>query len=255
MIGQAPEGYGQPNYQQQAAPVQPAPPSQQPQPMHTTFSAYQPTQPRAAPTSVPVPRSATHTQLPRLTTNEAYVHQSTPNPGSAHPLQQSQAMQQEPPAASPSIYFHHWVPPNEAKGLPQTPASKGEPLSAHPGSHISEGDYKESPRKRKAHGGHQPNPPPSAGPLYTSPSFSTTSSTSRKGAHARSRSNTSARESGDRPRSRREADPPRLRQDTSDEQRPQESLQQRDEQPERLVPVNRTDARRDERSQGGPPPA
>lgn len=243
MIGQAPEMYGQP-VAQQVVPSQPPQPTQPAPPLQTTFSAYQPAQPRSAPTSVP--RSATHTQLPRLTTNEMYVHQPPQgNPGSAHPLQQSHTIQQDQPTSSPSIYFHHWVPPGEAKGQPQTPASKGgEPHSAHPGSHLSESDYKESPRKRKAQGGHQPNPPPSAGPQWTSPSFSTVSSTSRKGGggHARSRSNTSARESESRPASRRDPDPPRSQPDTADERRPRSSSQ-----PRRPASEGHPEARRDER--------
>ncbi|TKA83268.1 hypothetical protein B0A55_00805 [Friedmanniomyces simplex] len=201
MISQAPAPYSaaQPA-QQQGMQTQAAEPMQANAPLQTTFSAYQPAIQRAAPTSAP--RSATHTQLPRLTTNEMYVHQPPPaNPGSAHPLQQTQTISQDQPASSPSIYFHHWVPPGESKGQPQTPAGKDAPLSAHPSSHVPDGDYKDSPRKRKAQGGHQPNPPPSAGPQYTSPSFS---SATRKSGHARSRSITSAKESDSRPESRRE---------------------------------------------------
>jgi len=211
----SPYGLAQPT-QQQAVPRPHAEQTQTAAPLQTTFSAYQPTTSKSGGNSTP--RSATHTQLPRLTTNEMYVHQPVQaNPGSAHPLQQSQTLQQDQPASSPSIYFHHWVPPTESsKTQPQTPAGKGdrEPHSAHPGSHRSENDYKESPRKRKAQGSHPPNPPPtSAGPAYTSPSFSTTSSTSRsKGDHARSRSNASTRDPDGRPDSRRgrpQPDPPR----------------------------------------------
>lgn len=221
LIGQASSQYGGP--QQQVVPSQPADQSQQPGPLQTTFSAYQPGQSRGPPTSAP--RSATHTQLPRLTTNEMYVHQPTQQgPGSAHPLQHSQTLQQDQPASSPSIYFHHWVPPNESKNnQPQTPAGKGEPHSAHPSSHLSEADYRESPRKRKAQGAHERPPPPSAGPQYTSPPFSTTSSTSgRKVGHGRSRSNTESR-----PESRRDPDPPRSSQpgsgELSDERRRRDS--------------------------------
>lgn len=209
--------------------VQPAPPPpqvlpsqrpeqvqpQQPAPLQTTFAAFQPTG-RPAPTSAP--RSATHTQLPRLTTNEMYVHQPPPNnPGSAHPLQQSQTLSDQP-ASSPSIYFHHWVPPSENKSNnPQTPASKGngsggsggsnaEPTSAHPGP--DSGEYRESPRKRKAQGGHQPNPPPSSvGTMNTSPSFSSQGSGhGRKGGHQRSRSNASMRDADSRSDSRRDGE-------------------------------------------------
>ena len=223
LIGQGPgQGYIP---AQQVVPSQPTEQPQQPPPLQTTFSAYQGPPNRPPPTSAP--RSATHTSLPRLTTNEMYIHQPPQQgPGSAHPLQQSQTIQQDAPASSPNIYFHHWVPPNESKSIqPQTPASKGEPLSAHPGSHLSESDYKESPRKRKAQGPHQPAPPPS-GPLHTSPSFSTASSTgsARRAGHLRSRSNTSVREGDSRPESRREMDPTRSSQPesapTSEEQPP-----------------------------------
>lgn len=221
LIGQASSQYGAPQPQHQVVPSQPTEPPQQPGPLQTTFSAYQPG-PRHPPTSAP--RSATHTQLPRLTTNEMYVHQPTQQgPGSAHPLQHSQTIQQDQPTSSPSIYFHHWVPPNESKSnQPQTPASKGEPHSAHPSAQLSESDYKESPRKRKAQGPHERPPPPSAGPQYTSPPFSTTSSTSgRKIGHGRSRSTTDSR-----PQTR-EADPPRSSQpesgDVSEERRARDS--------------------------------
>lgn len=216
LIGPGPPAYSaaQPTQQQvlqghvpEQQQQQPAPPTG---PIQTTFSAYQPAPVRQAPTSDP--RSATRTNLPRLTTNEMYVHQPPqPVAGNAHPLQQSQTIQQQTqqPASSPSIYFHHWVPPNESRNntQPQTPASKAESQhSAHASSsNLGEGEHRESPRKRKAQGAHQANPPPSAGPQYTSPSFSTSSSTSRKGGQrSRAFSNVSAagRDSDSRPGSR-----------------------------------------------------
>lgn len=207
---------------QQVVPSQSLDPNSQTAPLQTTFPAFQSSQARPPPTSAP--RSATHTQLPRLTTNEMFVHQPPPSgSGSAHPLQQSQSIQDQA-TSSPSIYFHHWVPPGESKSTqPQTPASRGEPSSAHPGSHE---DYKESPRKRKAQGGHHANPPPSAGPQYTSPSFSTAS---RRSGHGRSRSNASARESDSRPDSRKEPEPPRSQPEPSrhsEEARPRDSPRQ-----------------------------
>lgn len=187
--------------QSHAPEQQPPPPSG---PIQTTFSAYQPPPVRQPPTSDPR-SSATRTQLPRLTTNEMYSNQP-PQPAAppVHPLQQSQTVQQQAqqPASSPSIYFHHWVPPNEARTTtsttqPQTPAAKAESQhSAHPSSsNVGENDHRESPRKRKAQGAHQANPPPSTGPQYTSPSFSTTSSVAsgRKGGQrSRAFSNVSA---------------------------------------------------------------
>lgn len=204
LLGQAPGTF---------QPVPPTPPHQahmqqveQPQQPAPIFTAYQPAG-RPAPTSTP--RSATHTQLPRLTTNEMHIQQPPPhNPSSAHPLQQTQT-HSEQPNTSPSIYFHHWVPPSESKpAAPQTPASKAgstnaEPTSAHPGLSESS-EYRDSPRKRKAQGGHQAQPPPSStGPTHASPSFSSSSGSIRKGidgrgGHQRHRSNATGRETDGR---------------------------------------------------------
>lgn len=162
--------------------------NQPPPSAQNSFAGFRPTS---------APRSAAQAQLPRLTTNEMFIHQPPTNPGSAHPLQQSQLASQDAAAAaaasSPSIYFHHWVPPNESGRNPQTPASRGrrdeDPSSAHPGSHASESEYKESPRKRKAVGGHHANPPP-ASSQHGSPSLASTSGANARKpvAHQRSRS-------------------------------------------------------------------
>ncbi|KAK4979464.1 hypothetical protein LTR66_010497 [Elasticomyces elasticus] len=152
---------------------------------------------QAAPMSAS--RAPLHASLPRLTTNEMNVQPPPTGPSSAHPLQQSQTLMPEQPTSSPSIYFHHWVPPTsqtaESKpGHPQTPSGRThEPRSAHPGSYRSEPDWTSSPKKRKATGAHQAQQAPpqsqsSSGPQYTSPSFSTTSSTSgRRSGHNRER--------------------------------------------------------------------
>ncbi|KAJ9626291.1 hypothetical protein H2203_003923 [Taxawa tesnikishii (nom. ined.)] len=164
--------------------IQPPPPITQHQ---STFSAY-PQSPgsrarAAAPTSAP--RASAHAALPRLTTNEMQIHQPPTAPSSAHPLHQTQTIQPEQPASSPSIYFHHWVPPTSQA----EPKSHKPPTPSGRDDHVHEGDYKESPRKRKAQGAHQAAPVPSQ---HTSPSFSTTSNTPRsKNAHGRTRSNTS----------------------------------------------------------------
>lgn len=238
MINPAQPGYAvqQPS-QQQPLPSVPVVQSQQPAALaqhQSTFPAYQ-SETRPAPTSAP--RSATHTSLPRLTTNEMHIHQPpAAGPGSAHPLQQSHTIQQDQPASSPSIYFHHWVPPSESKGInPTTPAGRSnEPHSAHPGLSSEGGDYRESPRKRKAQGGHQANPPPSAGPQYTSPSFSEKSSTSRSrgGGHVRSRSSASTKDvESMRPASRRDSVPHSSQVETSkdSEERQSREASQRDE--------------------------
>lgn len=194
LIGQAPGTF----HSVPPTPPQHLPPQQVEQP-HQGAPAYPAYHPPGRPPPTSAPRSAAHSQLPRLTTNEMYIQQPPPhNPSSAHPLQQTQTVSEQPPASSPSIYFHHWVPPSETKtAAPQTPASKAgsntnaDPGSAHPGLSESS-EYRDSPRKRKAHGGHQPQPPPPApAPSHASPSFSSSSGSVRKGAgggHQRNRS-------------------------------------------------------------------
>ena len=84
----------------------------------------------SAPTSAP--RPPPHAALPRLTTNEMQIQQP-PTTQSVHQLQQTvPSGQQEPAASSPSIYFHHWVPPTSqaeksSEKLPSTPLGKSRP--------------------------------------------------------------------------------------------------------------------------------
>ncbi|TKX21577.1 hypothetical protein C1H76_6073 [Elsinoe australis] len=193
-----------PASQQQApsAPAQPAPPISQHQ---TTFSAYNSAARPSAPTSAP--RSVPASGLSRINTVDIAQPSSTA-PAAGHHPNPSHAGQTDQSTSSPSIYFHHWVPPatQETKGnQPPTPSGRNEPSSAHP-SH-GEGDYRDSPRKRKATGGHHPNPPPS----QTSPSFSSQSSNRSRGnssGHIRSRSNKSNedhQEASRRPPSRRDS--------------------------------------------------
>lgn len=167
---------------QQPAPPPPPPPMST---QHTTFSAYQPQRQPSPPPPPPPPKipsqhppSAARNALPRLTTGDMQVHAPPTAPSSAHPLHQTQTVgQQEHPTSSPSIYFHHWVPPTSQadKGnAPQTPVTG-------PGtSHLSESDHANSPRKRKNQSAHQPAPVPS-GPSQSSPPFSSQSSFGRKG--------------------------------------------------------------------------
>ena len=154
------------------------------------------------PTSAPRPLH--QSQLPKLTTNEMHIQQ----PPSTHQLQQTQNAQEQ---SSPSIYFHHWVPPTSQQekhtsgNLPATPSGKYKtsPSTSYQSrqraaSHASDREYISSPKKRKAQGPHAAAPPPtSAHQSHTSPSFShvSTSSTSTPGprGHARARSDASAR--------------------------------------------------------------
>ena len=82
----------------------------------------------SAPTSAP--RPPPNAALPRLTTNEMQIHQPPPTAPGVHQLQQTATSgQQEPAASSPSIYFHHWVPPTSqaeksSDKQPSTPSGK-----------------------------------------------------------------------------------------------------------------------------------
>ncbi|KAJ8109581.1 hypothetical protein OPT61_g7353 [Boeremia exigua] len=147
-------------------------------------------------------------QLPKLTTNEMHIQQPPSAQSSVQQLQQNQNTQEQ---SSPSIYFHHWVPPtsqqdkNSSGNPPATPSGKykSSPSTSYQSrqraaSHASDREYISSPKKRKAQGPHAAPPPPTSAPQsYTSPSFShvSTSSASTPGrrGHARARSDASAR--------------------------------------------------------------
>ncbi|KAI1471550.1 uncharacterized protein F4812DRAFT_183491 [Daldinia caldariorum] len=117
--------------------------------------------------------------LPRLSTGEgASGPAGIPHP--AHALAQQQQPQQD--TQSPSIYFHHWQPPNTQGG------------SNQPGTPSVE-----SPKKRKATGPQQAPPPPSQA-RFRSPPFGQHSGSSalsnpppgRRRGHSRQRSDVSA---------------------------------------------------------------
>ncbi|MCJ1226846.1 hypothetical protein MMC12_003500 [Toensbergia leucococca] len=161
----------------------------------------QPSIQAAQPTSAP--RAPAQSTLPRLNTGEMQIHpppQGPPNIqlASQHPVQQAHATQQrDQHPSSPSIYFHHWVPPTTQAGAkdPQTPSGKSQhesPYSQNAASHLRS-EYTSSPKKRKATGSHHVNPAPSSNHPDTSPSFSQNASSSRRRGHSRQRSDGSTR--------------------------------------------------------------
>ncbi|KAJ4314719.1 hypothetical protein N0V94_006324 [Neodidymelliopsis sp. IMI 364377] len=190
-------------------PGQPLPAQPQHAPLSATSyagdrSAQAPGQ-TGAPMSAPRPHH--QSQLPKLTTNEMHVQQP-PTTQSGVQLQNHSG----PESSSPSIYFHHWVPPTSQQDKsttsghpPATPSGKykSSPSTSYQSrqratSHASDREYISSPKKRKAQGPHPAQPPPTSAPQsYTSPSFSHVSSSStstpgRRG-HARARSDASTR--------------------------------------------------------------
>jgi len=243
-ISQGPGAYG---VQQQSAPPPPLPnapalqaqplaPSQQQQPPPQQHAGgYAPyssgplspaSRARLAQTSVPAPgptsapRPPQQTSLPRLTTNEMQIQNPPPGPPhNPHP-QAAQVAQQDQPTASPSIYFHHWVPPaaqsekkkDEGHSASNTGAKRAEPQAHYPASHISDTEYTSSPKRRKtqSQGQGPPLPPPTqqhqqqqgqGQQQQTSPAFSqassSTSTPGRRGrAHSRTRSDVSSTRGG-----------------------------------------------------------
>ncbi|KAL9634346.1 MAG: hypothetical protein Q9164_004146 [Protoblastenia rupestris] len=169
-------------------------PSYQGSTLATERTRQQPPLQAAPPTSNPRPQ-AQQGALSRLNTGELQIQAPAAaiqglQISSQHPLQQTQtAQQQDQASSSPTIYFHHYVPPgshNISKEKdPGTPAGKnGSPHSQNSNSHLRS-EYTTSPKKRKATGDHKAPPEPS-------PSFSHHSSTSRR-RRSRQRSDASTR--------------------------------------------------------------
>ncbi|MCJ1403081.1 hypothetical protein MMC11_006304, partial [Xylographa trunciseda] len=170
----------------------------------------------APPTSAP--RPPPQSTLSRLNTGDMQIQ---PPPQGAqgglqlpgpHPLQQAQsAQQQEQQSTSPSIYFHHWVPPTSSKD-PQTPGGKSlheSPYSQNTTSHLRS-EYTNSPKKRKTNASHHGGPGMSSKTPETSPNFTQLTSAGRRArAHSGQRSDASSRGAlealgppGNRPESR-----------------------------------------------------
>ena len=165
---------------------------------------HQPALQAAPPTSNPRPQSQ-QTGISRHNTGDLAVQQlPTPSATSrlpisgSHPIHQAQSAQaQEQASSSPTLYFHHYVPPGapKEKGEHGTPSGKSQhssPNFQNPGSHLRS-EYTTSPKKRKATGSHPAPPEPS-------PSFSqqssggTSSSTQRRRQRSRQRSDASSRD-------------------------------------------------------------
>ncbi|KAK2809286.1 hypothetical protein FQN50_003928 [Emmonsiellopsis sp. PD_5] len=160
-----------------------APPSQSApsSPSHASYTRVSTLrQPSQQTTGPPIPNASS---LSRINTGEMHIHQPPPNTGvttfnAASPV--TVASQPQPPSQqastlksesgshrqsqqtqSPSIHFHHWVPPNQSQ--PNTPSGKSpnnSPYSAHAASHLRS-EYQNSPKKRKSQAAHQAAPPPS----------------------------------------------------------------------------------------------
>lgn len=151
----------------------------------------------APPTSAPRPPNT----LPRLNTVEMQIQPPPTAPSTLqlpgqHPLPHAPSAPSDHPSSSPTIYFHHWVPPtSHAHRDPPTPSGKSQhesPYSQHQASHLRSEYQHSPPKKRKATGGHQPAPPPTSNPAETSPPFPHASSGRRRG-HSRQRSDASLR--------------------------------------------------------------
>ena len=123
--------------------------------------------------STSAPQSST--SLSRLNTTE-FVPSNNAQRAPLHPLSQQQTASSEQGSGN-ALFFHHWTPPNpnSVGNQPPTPSGKsqqGSPFGqSGPPSHLR-ADYQNSPKKRKAVGGHPAQPPPTSAPEGTSPSYS-----------------------------------------------------------------------------------
>jgi hypothetical protein len=117
--------------QQQSSPGQPQPAGSQyggyqTAVMSPTGGQRQSSAAAAGPTSAPRPPPLQNV-LPRLTTNEMQVPGGSPSAASGpHGQSGPTHAGQEPSQSSPSIYFHHWVPPSSqtSGNAPATPSGK-----------------------------------------------------------------------------------------------------------------------------------
>lgn len=133
-------------------------------------------QPRPLGTPTTQPQAST---LSRLNTTDFVPPSQQRQP--LHPLQQSQTASAEQ-GGGPSLFFHHWTPPNPSSGgQPPTPSGKsaqGSPFAQAANSHLRS-EYQNSPKKRKAAGGQPITVPPTSQPPDTSPPYSSRSSRER----------------------------------------------------------------------------
>ncbi|KAF2426220.1 hypothetical protein EJ08DRAFT_663404 [Tothia fuscella] len=165
---------------QQASPGQPPPSAgtqyanYQTAVLSPNTSQRQPSSAGIGPTSAP--RPPLPNVLPRLTTNEVQPPSGAPTAGSASHAHQPGPTHggQEQSQSSPSIYFHHWVPPS-SQGSGNPPPTPSE--------------YASSPRKRKAPGAHQTASHHSPSFVHVPSNYSTTN----RRAHIRQRSNSPTR--------------------------------------------------------------
>lgn len=202
IAGPQPNPYGAQQMQVQQSPSQPLQTQSQNNtgfiPSYQAPRSQPPPLQAAPPTSAPKFSNATSSALPRLNTVDMQIQAPPSGPLPAqHTLQQAQNVQQPDQQSSPSIHFHHWVPPNSQNTTkdPPTPSTKStheSPFSQSASSHLRS-EYQHSPKKRKTTGSTQAG---SSTVPNTSPSFSQTSSGSTSGrrrGHSRQRSDTSSR--------------------------------------------------------------
>lgn len=152
-------------------PLSPAGPSSAPQPLGRSPLPNGPVDPRGP--TMPRSNSGEHVQQ-QPPINLSNVHYA---PGSSIPhVQHAAGKADDHHRQSSSLYFHHWIPPNQSH--PNTPSGRTRQESPFASQASRRPEYQNSPgRKRKATGPHQPAPFPSR-PSETVP---TSSQTSRPG--------------------------------------------------------------------------
>ncbi|KAB8266333.1 hypothetical protein BDV32DRAFT_115456 [Aspergillus pseudonomiae] len=148
-------------------PLPPSGPPPAPQPLGRSPLPNGPADPRGPPMPRPNPGEPLAQQQPTI--NLSNVHYA---PGSSIP--HAQHVGSKPDGhhrQSPSLYFHHWVPPSQSQ--PNTPSGRIRQESPFASQASRRPEYQSPPgRKRKATGPHQPAPFPSSRPSETIPGAS-----------------------------------------------------------------------------------
>ncbi|KAE8377249.1 hypothetical protein BDV26DRAFT_263957 [Aspergillus bertholletiae] len=143
-------------------PLPPSGPPPAPQPLGRSPLPNGPADPRGAPIPRPNPGEPHAQQPPPI--NLSNVHYA---PGSSIPhVPHVGTKPDNHHRQSPSLYFHHWVPPSQSQ--PNTPSGRIRQESPFASQVLRRPEYQSPPgRKRKATGPHPPAPFPSSRPSET----------------------------------------------------------------------------------------
>lgn len=137
--------------------------------------------------------------LALLTSNEAQVQRLpssiTPTMGYKTEYQRSEHHPSQSPSTAAALTFHHYTgPPSGTNGTPKQHANPHQKTSPHLAGQVNGSEVTESPRKRKAAGGHHRNAPPSTAPKASTSPLSIVSNASAQRTHPASKGGISVKD-------------------------------------------------------------